>query len=173
MYTRRVGTAIASLFVVALAGFGAPAVAAGKAVERPFAGEWEWVQSLEPVPGQCPAGQTAARDYGVGRLSHVGRVELETRGCIDATGMVTGVTMYTAPNGDELNVRWSYSLTDFVPNPDGSYTLVVEADEAFGTGRFLNATLDATDTGTYYFEPVSRSGHIEGTITYNASDRRN
>jgi hypothetical protein len=82
-------------------------------------------------------------------------------------------------NGDEIHIVF-ITVPIGPPSDDGSVVpielITLDLD---GTGRFADVQMDAVPTGTVTFDDplVPVAGHIEftfeGTITYDASDRRN
>jgi hypothetical protein len=91
-----------------------------------------------------------------GNFSHLGKftgvVDLDDSDGIDDT-------VWTAANGDTV----TNMTTNFAPGPDNTYvqTIVITG----GTGRFQDATGNATITGTFDFGTFVYDGHLDGSIS--------
>ena len=136
--------------------------------ERPF--RLSFSGSVEVVVSAAWCGSSpwvGVLIVGDGHATHLGRVSAEASQCTNGvTGEVAnGVVTLVAANGDEL-------YGTYVGGPGSSAP--VEATQTFigGTGRFANATGQAFELAYPNDpEPGLVWGTIEGTISYNASDR--
>ncbi len=172
MSTRRWTKAlIASVLVVLTGAIVTPAAARGAAPERP----WSVVYSGTYQAGthHCEPGFVPLDTEGSGHATHLGAVTIHIRDCVNPiTGEITdGVVVYEAANGDQL--FGTFEGTVLAPNPDGSLPVTVLGTYDGGTGRFTNATGQATETAIAV--PTSETsgsiaGELSGTIAYNAAD---
>ena len=145
-------------------------VAPSRAAEptRPAGGTCTLVSRavLPPLPGQ-PANVTRRRLEHVCQLRHLGRttaISTET-GTVTASGVaVTGATIYTAANGDQLFV--SYSGTATFPNQSGIVTFSGTETVTGGTGRFAGASGALTRTATLSVLVLSGEYELDGTLSY-------
>lgn len=130
------------------------------------------------VDGFCEDGSPRQVIEGGGIASHLGRYTAEGGVCLTDPPTPPSVTWTTA-NGDEIHIVF-VTMPIGPPSEDGTVVPIqIITLDVDGTGRFENVQLDAVPVGTVTFDdpldPVA--GHIEftfeGTITYDASDRRN
>ncbi len=106
--------------------------------------------------------------------THLGRFESYGQACLShPTNFIT----WTAANGDTIEIEY---ISEVGPvDTDGSASITFEAVATTGTGRFAQVSLGEDDllAGTVWFASDGLSGHLEvsldGTITYDASDRSN
>lgn len=158
--------------VVGMVGMTGGAATAGADKARPFHFSQ---QSDFYVIGECASGAPLQEISGTGHGSHMGLVTITGQACM---GAETYDVTWTAANGDEINFVAATVLLA-PPGPDGSAPVQTLALETTGTGRFANVEFGGEDpAGTiWFYDPLGLSGHIEtemyGTITYDASDRRN
>jgi len=83
---------------------------------------------------------------------------------------------WTAANGDSITIEYVIEIGEI--GLDGSASIAFPATSVTGTGRFAQVSFGEGDVfaGTVWFADISgESGHLEagidGTITYDASDR--
>ena len=156
--------------VIGMVGVMGGAATAGADKARPFHMSQ---QSDFYIVGECETGAPLQEISGTGHATHLGRVTILGYACTDAGG---GEVTWTTANGDEINIVFATVLLA-PPGPDGSAPVEIHALEVTGTGRFVNVQLsDDPLAGTiWFYDPEGLSGHLEaevdGTITYDASDR--
>jgi hypothetical protein len=137
------------------------ATAGANLVTRPWEGRCEGTGIIRPdfttldITGTC-------------NLSHLGRatmVGVETLGAV-----LNAVHTFTTANGDLLcTTTTGYAVL----KPDFSGVNFFNTETVTGgTGRFANATGTATRNGNSNFSDGSATWEIQGTISYDASDRR-
>jgi hypothetical protein len=92
-------------------------------------------------------------------------VGVETVGAV-----LNAVHTFTAANGDIL---YTTTTGTAVLKPDFSGVTFSNIETVTGgTGRFANASGSATRIGSTNFSDGSATWEIQGTLTYDASDRR-
>jgi hypothetical protein len=111
-----------------------------------------------------------------GQATHLGRFTGEARHCTNnETGeFVDGVVVMIAANGDELHGTYAGAFLPDLPDGTSRTTGLHEYDG--GTGRFANATGDAAEGSRFVFTSETEGviwGTLAGTLSYDASDRRN
>ena len=113
---------------------------------------------------------------GHGQLTHLGRFTFEARHCADlgAGTFADGVGVFVAANGDEL--RATYDGEFLPPLPDWTQRVASTHTYDGGTGRFANATGGADAPAWFVFTSDTEGplwGTLDGTLAYDASERRN
>ena len=172
MLSRNRGLRVAIVVLVVLVMFGLTGGAAADSHnghERPFKAWFSGTVEIVVGADWCPAlpwvGVVIVADKG--HTTHLGPVSAEATQCTStATGeVINGEATFFAANGDELYATYSGGPGSTAP---------VEVIQVFngGTGRFANATGQATEWA-YPNDPEAGLvwGVMEGTITYDASDR--
>ena len=105
---------------------------------------------------------------GTCHLSHLG---LTTSVGVEILGAtLSAVHTFTAANGDLLYTTTTGYAT-LKPDFSGVNFFNIETVTG-GTGRFANASGSATRNGSSNFSDGSGTWEIQGTLTYDASDRR-
>ena len=142
--------------------------AAAAAASRPISGRCETVFT------QTPLDPTHAHVIvrGTCRLEHLGRSTVFIDQIADfAASTLTGVTIYTAANGDELRSTGSVQI---LTPPDAAGNSAFAGPHTFtgGSGRFAHARGGYTFTGRANLVTFTGFFEIAGTITFAASDRR-
>lgn len=165
---------LALVFLVVLAtgtiAFGSSPASAGANKPRPFRASLE---SEFSVVDTCDSGAPLQVITGTGHALHLGRFDILGQACLDGT---PGVVTWTAANGDEITIDF---LGEIGPiGPDGSGPISFLTLSVSGTGRFSNVAFGEGGVlaGTvWFFDEFGFSGRLEagldGTITYDASDR--
>ena len=131
------------------------------------------IPSDRPWSGECDVAAvfTSATELlirGTCELAHLGRTTMFAVQTIDPTSIpiaYTNATTYTAANGDELRTT---DIGTATPNTDG-LTLSGAVTVIGGTGRFVNASGDASLSGAVRFTgPASTAGKysLTGRVTY-------
>ena len=169
-WTKVMALAIAILLVAA------PTAAADSEglQERPYRAVWSGtVVMFEEGPDWCPAGYTPVHIEGSGTGSHIGAFHVEAWHCTSPLGeIVLGVEVITAANGDELHGTYTGQL---FPLTDTDGTSMIYHDLSGGTGRFASLTSELDPSyGWHVFTSLTGGvlgGVVEGTISYDASDR--
>ena len=143
---------------------------AGADQPRPFRVS---VESEFSVVGTCDSGAPLQVITGTGRAQHLGRFDILGQACLDGS---PGVVTWTAANGDEITIDFLVEIGPIGPDGSGPISFITLA--VSGTGRFANVALGEDDAlaGTvWFFDEFGFSGRLEGgidgTITYDASDR--
>ena len=124
----------------------------------------------EAVPlGWCDeaAGLAYSGAPGKGRMTHVGRFEIQQAGCVNlATGAVTdGQGILTAANGDQIHLEYTGSVVNLDP-----LTYELHYSSRGGTGRFTHAVGESEFVVVYTSE-TTWIAEGAGWISYAASDR--
>jgi hypothetical protein len=169
---RRSAPALLVAILIAVVGLGASTALAKPGPQpRPF----HVTQVAEFVnDGTCAYGAPLQEITGTGQASHLGRFDSYGVACLsDQTNFIT----WTAANGDEIVIEYVAHVGPI--GPDGSASIAFEAVGTTGSGRFAQVSFGEDDLleGTIWFAPDGLSGRLEvsldGTITYDASDRSN
>jgi hypothetical protein len=127
-----------------------------------------------PWEGRCEGTGVFRADFvtlditGTCHLSHLG---LTTTVGVETVGLTLNAThTFTAANGDLL---YTTTTGTAVLKPDFSGVTFSNIETVTGgTGRFANASGSATRIGSTNFSDGSATWEIQGTLTYDASDRR-
>jgi hypothetical protein len=145
--------------------------------ERPYRVVWSGsFQMFGEEPNWCPPDLVPVHIEGSGIASHMGAIEVETWHCsdLDAGEFVLGVEVITAANGDELHGTYTGLLT---PITETEWTCDTYHVYDGGTGRFSNASgvIGPSTTAITFTSPIGGvlGGEVVGTISFDASDRRN
>lgn len=133
---------------------------------RPIQGRCQSTFSAPPVPPTPVFQQT---DIGVCQISHLGKTRVVSVLTINfLAGTQTGQRIFTAANGDRLYASNVGTSALIGPARIGfSATLTFTG----GTGRFENASGQATATGEANLATRTTSSSFIGSIAYDASDR--
>jgi len=174
---RRLTVAVVMAMVAALFAASVAVAAAKSDHAKPFKGKWSGSFELVLDGDWCEPGLLPVVIYvEQGQATHLGSFTGEARHCTNnETGeFVDGVVVMIAANGDELHGTYTGA---FLPDlPDGTSRTTGPHHYDGGTGRFANATGEA-DPPTWFFFTSETEGVIWGTLTgtlsYDASDRRN
>lgn len=133
----------------------------GQKVERPYQGELEVVVTGVSYPA---ADQMLIEGLLIGRATHMGQFHGIVEYLVDTTtGHFMGHVGRVTANGDELYESVVGGLTESGSMGTTTFT--------GGTGRFKNASGESVFVGTWT-EPGVATVQFEGTISYDASDRR-
>ncbi len=176
MRRRRMMT-IATAVLVAVIVFAGTTAGASNDKARPFKADYDAEFAIVPDGDWCDpeSGATPVFIEGYGQSTHLGRFTLEARHCTDQTGIFTdGVGVFVAANGDELWATYDGQLLP--PLPDGTIGVTSTHTYAGGTGRFTDASGSADAPAWSVFTSETEGlirGTIDGTLAYDASDRRN
>lgn len=136
---------------------------------------------LLPLNGDCAAamappsvvspGVIRQVDSGTCRITHLGQVEFYSDKVISvAAGTQVTQATFTAANGDSIYVTGSGTNT---PSGNGLVAFVTNLTFVRGTGRFANVAGGATATGEANLTTRRSTLTLEGSISYQASDRSN
>ena len=127
-----------------------------------------------PWEGSCKGTGIFRADFvtlditGTCHLSHLGLTKMVGVETVGAT--LNAVHTFTTANGDLL---YTTTAGYAVLKPDFSGVNFFNTETVTGgTGRFANASGNATRIGSTNFSDGSATWEILGTLTYNASDRR-
>ena len=177
MRRRRMMT-IAAAVLVAVIAFAGSTAGASKGATRPFKGEYDANFAIVPDGDWC---ETEPETFpvlieGHGQLTHLGRFTFEARHCtaLEAPTFTNGVGVFVAANGDELWATYEGQFLD--PLPDGTQRVASTHTYYGGTGRFTNASGGADAPAWFVFTSETEGplwGTLDGTLAYDASDRRN
>jgi hypothetical protein len=137
-----------------------------------FSGEGPGASRCDP-PAVGPAAWISTFD-GRGNGTHLGRYSEHNTHCAYATGMTTGffnegLSTITAANGDTLTL--SYEGTWVLDLAAGTSIVTEEWTITGGSGRFLHASGSGTLDLVQSLATGAGTGHMIGTIAYDASDR--
>ena len=174
---RRGVVTIGAALLVAVLALAGTAAEASKGRARPFKGEYVADFAIVPDGDWCDpqSGTTPVLIEGHGQMTHLGRFTFEARHCTDpVTGtFADGVGVFVAANGDEL---WATYDGEFLaPLPDGTQVVASTHTYDGGTGRFTNASGGADASAWFVFTSETEGplwGTVDGTLAYDASDRR-
>ena len=177
MRRRRMMTTAFAVLVAVIA-FAGTTAGASNDKARPFKGDFDAQFAIVADGDWCdPESETIpVLLEGHGQLTHLGRFTFEARHCTDgeAGTFANGVAILVAANGDEL---WgTYEGQFLAPLPDGTQRLASTQTYNGGTGRFTNASGSAAESAWFVFASATGGpiwGTIDGTLAYEASDRRN
>jgi len=149
----------------------------GDAKERPFKVEFSGPFEIEYPAGWCsPDTVGVTMTFTGGHGAHFGRLAGTAQHCTNmATGEITnGAGYFEAANGDRLNATYDGWGS---PTADPSVWDISAGHEyAGGTGRFANADGHAVGATKAFFVGEDYGfveGTLVGTLSYDASDRRN
>jgi hypothetical protein len=129
-----------------------PEVLLSKAADSkmvPFKGTMTMQASAAEVPGCAGQGATLTK---VGRATHLGRFTAVSTQCSDPKTGITGQTIFTAANGDQLFVTYSVKASGSLPELRTDLVLTVTG----GTGRFARAS--GRIFGVGQFNPATGAG---------------
>jgi hypothetical protein len=151
---------LSALTLLVLASLPGP-VRAGDAT--PFKGTFNFaLTDVVPTPVDGVLFVTGSID---GNETHLGRITGEVQYYYDTgTGSFYGTLSKTAANGDALSMSVAGQFT--TTGSFGTFTITG------GTGRFTNATGAGTFVGRWINAPITAVLGFDGTISYDASDRR-
>lgn len=173
------------VILVALLVLGAGGSAAwagqGPTTPVPIKGSFEGVDWVDfDAPG-CPDwAEIRFYDTGTGTMSHLGKVDYLTSNCTSvSTGRIEGTVTFTAANGDVLVIEHT-GTPDIAPDwlsvtTYYEWTVVDDDDGHDSTGRFDGATGSGTSLSEAGIPPAPEVSEfwLDGTITYDASNRSN
>lgn len=113
---------------------------------------------------------------GSGHATHLGKVDFVAEHCSLDFGQGSGpydqgILTLTAANGDVLMATYTDGVTDPTDFPILAFTDEFTFVDG-GTGRFVTASGGGTETGLFHFFTDELSVRMEGTIVYDASNRR-
>jgi hypothetical protein len=138
--------------------------------ERPFIGSAKGAAFFDlSNPRGCVAGFTTITNA-KGTASHLGLSSFHAEHCVMPDGGMTGSLVLTAADGDE--VHGTYTGGSTAPGQIGEPIHVAAAIViSGGTGRFLNASGEASMTATITFEGFDRltwpgTWEWSGSISY-------
>ena len=142
-------------------------LSAPSGVTRPFSGTCELTFTPPPFP-LPPVFQST--DDGTCLLTELGKTNFHGVQQINfAAGTQSGERTLTAANGDILRFTHVGTSTPIGP---GLVSFRATATVVGGTGRFTNATGQFAGWGVANLATRSSVATFEGSITYDASDRR-
>ena len=143
-----------------------PAVQLRAGQSLPFSGSCVMTFDAPPFPIPPIITQT---DVGECKLSHLGHSTVVSVQSINlASGTQTGRRTYTAANGDQLHMT---HVGTSGPAGPGLVRFQATATIIGGTGRFTGATGEVRGQGVANLVTRTTIVSMEGTISYEASDR--